>query len=57
MEQEAQWLACGVMDENGNILEYRHLLKRPDDKIIWEQSMCRELGRLSNGYFFCWLQR
>ena len=25
-------------------------MKCPTDKIIWEQGMCRELGRLSNGY-------
>ena len=26
MEQEAQWLANSVINENGNLLEYRHLL-------------------------------
>ena len=50
IELEAQWLANSVMDENGNPMEYRHLMKRSADKIIWEQGMCRELGRLSNGY-------
>ena len=38
------------MDENGNPMEYRHLLRRPEDKVIWEKGMCREVGRLSNGY-------
>ena len=48
MEQEAQWLAHAVLDENGNVLEYRHLMKRPEEKQKWEGGMCRELGRLCN---------
>lgn len=50
MEQEAQWLAHAVLDEKVNILEYRHLMKRPDEKQKWEGGMCRELGRLCNGH-------
>ena len=47
---EAQWTANAVLDEDGTMLEYRHLLKRPKDKIIWEGGMCNELGRLCNGH-------
>ena len=35
MEQEAQWLAHAVLDEKGNVLEYRRLIKRPNDKQKW----------------------
>lgn len=47
---EAQWTANVVLDDDGTLLEYRHLLKRPKNKITWEGGMCNELGRLCNGY-------
>ena len=51
IELQAQWLANAVIDDtNGAVLEYRHLIQRPEYKGKWEAGMCRELGRLSQGY-------
>ena len=48
---KAQWLSNAVIDDTtGAMLEYRHLIKRPEYKDKWEAVMCRELGRLSQGY-------
>ena len=30
---EAQWTANAILDDDNTLLEYRHLLKRPKDKI------------------------
>ena len=51
IELQAQWLANAVIDDTtGAMLEYRHLIQRPEYKDKWEAGMCRELGRLSQGY-------
>ena len=46
-------LAQPVLDPNtGKYLEYRDLLKHPDEKFrkLWIEAMCKELGRLAQGY-------
>ena len=48
IELQAQWMANAVIDDTtGDMLEYRHLIKRPEYRDKWEGGMCRELGRLS----------
>ena len=42
--------ACAVIDPvNGKSLEYRHLIKHPVYKHIWNNSMSNEIGRLAQG--------
>ena len=42
--------ACAVTDpKTGQQMEYRHLIKNPDTKAIWELSCANEYGRLTNG--------
>jgi hypothetical protein len=36
-------------DETGEMLEYRHLIKRPKYKAIWHNSFGNEIGRLAQG--------
>ena len=42
-------MAGAIMDVNGDLLEYRHLMKREEYRNIWGKSYGNELGRLSQG--------
>ena len=43
-------LAAAVLDEEtGELLEYRHLIKRPKTKAVWGYSFGNEIGRLAQG--------
>ena len=43
-------LAAAVLDEEtGELLEYRHLIKRPKTKVLWGHSFGNEMGRLAQG--------
>ena len=37
------------MDRNGDMLEYRHLIKGPEYKEIWGHGYGNEIGRLAQG--------
>ena len=37
------------MDKNGEMLEYRHLIKRPEYREVWGKSYGNEIGRLAQG--------
>ena len=39
-------MAGAIMDVNGDLLEYRHLMKREEYRNIWGKSYGNELGRL-----------
>lgn len=42
--------ANAVMDENtGEMLEYRHLIKRPEYRDVWSKAFGKEIGRLAQG--------
>ena len=46
-------VAHPVLDPlTGRMMEYRDLLKHPDPQVrqLWERGMCRELGRLAQGF-------
>ena len=43
-----EW-AGAIMDKNGEMLEYRHLIKRPEYQEVWEKSYGNEIGRLAQG--------
>ena len=38
-----------IMDLNGDLLEYRHLMKRVEYRKIWIKAYVNELGRLAQG--------
>ena len=38
-----------VLDKSGELLEYRHLIKRPEYKEAWGHSFGNEIGRLAQG--------
>ena len=38
-----------IMDVNGNLLEYRHLMKSVEYRKIWGKAYSNELGRLAQG--------
>ena len=39
-----------VLDaETGDLLEYRHLMKRPKYRVIWGASFRNEIGQLAQG--------
>ena len=42
-------LAGAVMDVNGELLQYRHLIKRPEYREIWGRAYGNEVGRLAQG--------
>ena len=43
-------LANAVLDgETGELLEYRHLIKKPELQQIWSKSYANEIGRLAQG--------
>jgi hypothetical protein len=42
-------MAGAVMDANGELLEYRDLLKRPELRETWSNAMGKEIGRLAQG--------
>ena len=42
-------MAGSIMDVNGNLLEYRHLMKRVEYRKIWGKAYGNELGILSQG--------
>jgi len=42
-------MAGAIMDANGEMLEYRHLIKRPEYRDIWSKSYGNEIGRLAQG--------
>ena len=42
-------MAGAIMDVNGGLLEYIHLMKREEYRNIWGKSYGNELGRLSQG--------
>lgn len=51
IELQAQWMANSVVDATtGEMLEYRHLIRHEKYTSLWEIGMCRELGRLSQGF-------
>ena len=37
------------MDNNGEMLEYRHLIKRPEYREVWGKSYGNEIERLAQG--------
>ena len=40
-----------VMDDaSGEMLNYEKLIKNPDTRKVWSRAMCKELGRLSQGF-------
>ena len=41
--------AGAVMDANGELLQYRHLIKRPEYKRVWGGAYGKEVGRLAQG--------
>ena len=41
--------AGAVLDKSGELLEYRHLIKRPEYKEAWGHSFGNEIGRLAQG--------
>lgn len=53
LTQHAQWLAKAVVGKEGKegkVLTYSQLLADPVLKDIWERGMCKELGRLAQGF-------
>jgi hypothetical protein len=42
-------MANSVMGENGELLEYRHLIANPKTRATWTHSYGNELGRLAQG--------
>ena len=42
-------IAVAVVDRNGNMLEYRHLIKHPEYKKIWVHGYGNEIGQLTQG--------
>ena len=42
-------IAGAVMDANGELLQYRHLIKRKEYREVWSRSYGNELGRLAQG--------
>ena len=40
-------MANSVIDDDGKILEYRHLIANPKTRKIWQQAFGNELGRLA----------
>ena len=50
LTEHAQWLANAVVDKEGKVLTYSQLLADPVLKDIWEREMCKELGRLAQGF-------
>jgi len=42
-------MAGAIMDANGEMLEYRHLIKRPEYRDIWSKSYGNEIDRLAQG--------
>jgi hypothetical protein len=42
-------MANSVMGENGELLEYRHLIANPKTRATWSHSYGNELGRLAQG--------
>ena len=42
-------MAVSIMDMNGNLLEYRHLMKRVEYRKTWGKTYVNELGRLAQG--------
>jgi len=42
-------IANAIMDESGEMLEYRHLMARPQYRQIWGRSFGNEIGRLTQG--------
>ena len=42
-------LAGAMIDRNGDMLEYLHLMKRPEYKEIWGRGYGNEIGRLTQG--------
>ena len=40
-------MAGSIMDVNGDLLEYRHLMKRVEYRKIWGKAYGNELGRLA----------
>ena len=42
-------MAGSIMDLNGDLLEYRHLIKRGGYREIWGKACGNELGRLVQG--------
>ena len=39
----------GIDDKTGEALEYRHLIKHPKYKDVWETSLANKFGRLAQG--------
>ena len=37
------------MDQNGDMLEYRHLMKRPEYKETWDHGYGNKIGQLAQG--------
>ena len=42
-------LANAVMDANGELLQYRDLMARPEYRVVWVKAYAKELGRLVQG--------
>jgi len=42
-------MANSVLGENGELLEYRHLIANPKTRATWTHSYGNELGRLTQG--------
>ena len=42
-------MAAAVMDSSGEILQYRHLIARPEYRVVWTKAYAKGLGRLAQG--------
>ena len=42
-------MAVSIMDVNGELLEYRHVMKKVEYRKIWGKAYGYELGRLAQG--------
>ena len=49
MESQKSEIACGIIDDHGVNLEYRHLIQKSEKKETWEISISSKIGRLAQG--------
>ena len=42
-------LVNAVIDANGELLQYLHLIDRPEYRAVWGKAYAKELGRLAQG--------
>ena len=46
---EENFAGVGIDEDTGKALEYRHLIKHPKCKDVWETSLANKFGRLAQG--------